>query len=226
VGVTVRLAKWGLRLGIAVLATTVVAVLYFSDANWRHYGQGRGLEAPVDAVLVLGGGVDGDGVLGYSSRHRVAAAVALLDQGLTQKLIFLGGPAWVPPEITAARLMRAHALALGAPAEALLRENHSRSTFENLRFGFAIAAQQGLDRLALLTDAFHLERARHLAAYFGRPEIGLAAAAGLKADGITNRVWSIVREALAWWYNPLKIAAWELMGFAGIGVESHEELIR
>jgi uncharacterized SAM-binding protein YcdF (DUF218 family) len=225
-GVIPRLFKWGLRLGIAVLAVTVAAVLYFSDANLRRYGLGHGLAEPVDAVLVLGGGVDPDAVPAYSSRRRVAAAVWLLDQGLTRKLIFLGGPLELPPELSGGSLMRAHAIALGAPAEALLAETRSRSTFENLRFGFAIAERQGFDRLALLTDAFHLERARYLAAYFGRPGIGLVAADGLQYDDPAARVWSILREALAWWYNLGKVAAWEAMDHAGFGVESREELIR
>ncbi len=60
-GVIGRLAKWGLRLAVVVLALTVGAVMYLSDANLRLYGQGRALAAPVDAILVLGGGVDGAG---------------------------------------------------------------------------------------------------------------------------------------------------------------------
>jgi uncharacterized SAM-binding protein YcdF (DUF218 family) len=221
-----RLAKWGLRLGIAVLAVTVAAVLYLSDANWRDYGEGRGLDAPVDAVLVLGGGVDPDDVLGYSSRRRVAAAVVLLEQGRTHRLIFLGGATQIPRRIPAGELMRDHALALGAPAEALLVEARSRTTFENLRFGFAIAEEREFRDLALLTDAFHVERARWLAAYFGRPEIGLVAATGFDRESVVVRVWSIVREALAWWLNLVKVAAWELMAAASVDVETRQELIR
>ena len=79
-GVIGRLVRWGLRLGVVVLALTAGAVMYFSSANLQTYGEGRALAAPADAILVLGGGVDGDGVLGYSSRRRVAAAVELLRQ--------------------------------------------------------------------------------------------------------------------------------------------------
>lgn len=224
--VIVRLVRWGLRLCVAALVVTVAAVLYFSDANWRAYGQGRAVERPVDAILVLGGGVDPDFVPGYSSRRRIAAAVALLESGLTKHLIFLGGPRAIPLELTGGALMRDHALALGAPAEALLVETSSISTFENLRFGFAIAEARGFSRLALLTDSFHLERARNLAAYFGRPEIGLVAASGLEYDNIAVRVWTILREALAWWYNLAKVATWEAMAMAGVDVETREALIR
>lgn len=225
-GVSLRLIKWALSLGAVVLALTAGAVLYFSDANLRLYGQGRGLEGPVDAILVLGGGVDGDGVLGYSSRRRVAVAVALLTAGQARHLIFSGGPGWAHPGATAAELMRGHAIALGAPPGVLFTEDRSISTFENLRFSFDVAEQQGFADFALLTEAFHLERARRLAGYFGRPDIALIATSGLERDGLPNRVWSIVREALAWWLNLAKVGGWELLAVAGMDADARQELIR
>ena len=165
-GVIGALIKWGVRLGSLVLALTIGAVMYFSHANLKTYGEGRGLDAPVDAVLVLGGGIDGDGVLGFSSRRRVWAAVSLLETGKARHLIFSGGPDWRQPESSAAALMRAHAVALGAPPDALLAEVLSKSTFQNIRFGFALAEREGFSEVALLTDAFHLERTRWLVILF------------------------------------------------------------
>jgi uncharacterized SAM-binding protein YcdF (DUF218 family) len=216
-GIVGRQLKWGFRLGLAVWLLTIGAVLYYSDKNLRLYGEGRGLETPVDAILVLGGGIDGDWVLGYSSRRRVAVAVDLLKAKKARHLIFSGGPDWTHPDFAAAGLMRDHAIALGAPPEVLLIESNSSSTFENLRFGFA---------LALLTDAFHLERSRRLASYFGWPDVGLAAAPGLERDGKANRVWSILREALAWWLNLAKIGGWEALGAVGMDVAARQELIK
>ncbi len=221
-----RLVKWGLRLGLVVLALTAGAVMYFSSVNLQSSGGGRGLARPVDAILVLGGGVDGDGVLGYSSRRRVAVAVALLEAGRARNLIFAGGPDWLRPDITAAGLMRAHAIALGAPPDALLTETRSASTFENLRLGFALAEQRGFETLAILTDAFHLERARALAGYFGHPDVALAAVRGLEYESRVARVWSIVREAMAWWFNLAKVAGWELLAAAGMDEDGRQELIR
>ena len=218
--------RWCFGGALVVLIATIGAVLYFSDANLRLYGQGRALAAPVDAILVLGGGIDGDGVLGYSSRRRVGVAVALLKAGRTRNLIFSGGPDWMHPDFTAAGLMRAHAIALGAAPDALLTEARSSSTFENLRLGFALAEQRGFENLAILTDAFHLERARALSGYFGHPDVALVAAPGLEYDGIANRVWSILREALAWWLNLAKVGGWEVLAAAGMDVDARRELIR
>jgi uncharacterized SAM-binding protein YcdF (DUF218 family) len=223
-GVIGRLVKWAFRLGVAVLALTVGAVLYLSDANLRLYG--GGLEAPVEAILVLGGGVDGDGVLGYSSRRRAAAAVALLKAGKARNLIFSGGPAWAAPDFTAAQLMKKHAIGLGAAPDLLFTEDRAISTFGNLHFGFALAKQRGFDDLAILTDAFHLERARRMAGYFGHQDVGLVAVKGLEYDGIGNRVWSTLREALAWWYNLAKLGVWEALTAAGLDIDARQELIR
>ncbi len=225
-GVIGRLLKWGLRLGLVVLALTSAAVMYFSSANMRSYGDGRALAAPVDAILVLGAGIDGDGVLGYSSRRRVAGAVALLRTGRASWLIFSGAAGGPNPGAPAATLMRLHAIALGAPEAALIAEPASATTFENIRFGFALAERRGFADLAILTDAYHLERARRLAGYFGRPDAGLVATGGLERDGIANRVWSIVREALAWWFNLAKVAGWEVLDAAGMDIEARQELIR
>ena len=225
-GVIARLVKGGLRLAVVVLALTAGAVMYFSSANLRLYGGGRGMAAPVDAILVLGGGIDGDWVLGYSSRRRVAVAVALLEAGRTGNLIFSGGPDWQDPDFTAAGLMRAHAIALGASPELLLTEARSSSTFENLRLGFALAERRGFENLAILTDAFHLERARVLSRYFGHPDVALAAVRGLDRESDVIRGWSIVREAMAWWFNLAKVAAWEALAAAGMDLDARRELIR
>jgi len=225
-GVIGRLARRAALLGVAVLAVTVVAVLYLSDRHMELHGHGRSLAEPVDAAIVLGAAVDGDGVLGYSSRRRVKVGVALLEQGKTRNLILSGGGAHPGRFPSVGELMRDHAVALGAPAEALLVEPDSVSTFENLRFSFALARGHGFERLAIVTDAFHLERARLLAAFFGRPDIGLAAAPGLDRDTRTNRVGFILREALAWWLNLGKAVAWELLAAGGVGPETRQDWIR
>jgi uncharacterized SAM-binding protein YcdF (DUF218 family) len=225
-GVIGRLLRRALWTGVAVLALTTGAVLYLSDANMRAYGDGRGLDEPVDVVLVLGGGHDGDGLISYSSRRRARVAVALLEAGLAHQLIFSGGSrpgTGVPAE---ADLMRDFALGLGAPPDRLLTEPEAGSTFENLRFGLAQAKALGAERLAIVTDAFHLERARRLAAYLGHSDVGLVSVDGLRLAGPGDRVWSILREALAWWYNAAKIAGWEVLGSAGFSTSERAELIR
>lgn len=223
-GVVGRLAKRATGVGLAVLAMTLAAVMYASDRNLHEHGNGRALAQPVDAIIVLGSGTDGDGVLGYSSRRRVATAVQLLEAGAARRLILTGGSlgSETPP---IAVLMKEHALGLGVAAEALLVETRSRTTFENLRFSFEIAEAEGFERLAVATDAFHLERAEWLADYFGRPGIGLVAVPGLDREPYPIRIWMILREAAAWWFNLGKVIGWEALGAAGLDAEARQEWI-
>jgi hypothetical protein len=83
-----------------------------------------------------------------------------------------------------------------------------------------------MQKIALLTDAYHLERARWLAAFFGRPDVELVATDGLRFDTVGNRVWAILREALAWWYNLGKVAAWEALAVVGLDPAERGELVR
>jgi len=221
-----RLLRWACWLGAILLAVTAAAVMYLSHANLERHGSGHSLDEPVDALLVLGGRVDGDGQIGFSSRRRVRVAVALQQAGRAKWLILSGGSPYPGASAKTADLMRDFALGLGAPPDRILLEAGSASTFENLRFGFSLAAARGLGRIAIVTDAFHIERSFRLAGYFGHPEVGLVAVEGLGRDSPGNRVWSILREALAWWYNLAKMAGWEALDAAGFSAAERGALIR
>ncbi|MDH3666777.1 MAG: YdcF family protein [Paracoccaceae bacterium] len=217
-GVIARLVWRCAKAGIVLFAVTTLAVLVMSHLNLERHGIRPGPDQPVEAILVLGGGVDPDGVPGYSSRRRVAAAVALYRAGKTQYLILSGR--------RSAALMRDYAVSLDVPAEAIILEPQARTTFENIRFGIAIAEERGITRMAVLTDAFHLERARRLAAYFGQANVVPIAVTGLERGKYVLRTASILREAMAWWYNLAKVAVWEALALAGFDPESRGALVR
>lgn len=221
--------RWvGRVAAIAVLAwgATCTAVVGAAWHAWERHGAGRSLGEPVDAALVLGGGFDGDGVIGYSTRRRVAAAVEALQAGQVRHLIFSGAPMGSTGEVPAALLMANYARRLGAPEGSLLLEPQATTTFENLRFGLAMAKERGFESIAVLTDSFHLPRAAALARYFGAVDIPRIAAAGLASDSPGNRVFSILREGLAWWYNLYKVVGWEVLALLGLDAEERRELIR
>jgi uncharacterized SAM-binding protein YcdF (DUF218 family) len=221
-GVIRRLARVGLRAGLVVFLATLGAVTVSATVL---QGTSRGPDAPVDAVIVLGGGVAPDGYLEYDSRRRTRAGVALLRRGLAGALILSGG---LSPgrSLSDAALMREHALALGAPAGRLIVEDRAVSTFENLRFSFAIAEARGFDRLAILSDPHHLARARLLARFWGRPEVALVATQAQAVPLGPSDLLVFGREALAWWYNLAKVAGWEALGLAGLPPEARGRWVR
>lgn len=196
-------------LGAFALMLTFASVLYAAKEMRAEHLDGRSVPVPVDVAVVLASGADPDMVLGYATRRRVDAAIALVRKGQARHLIMSGGLVY-GTRITLASLMRDHALAAGVPADRILIEDRSRTTFENIRFSFAIARSHGLTSRAIVTDDFHLLRAGMLARFFGTGDHALVAARGLHWQSIPIRLSAYLRETLAWWYNAGKISAWWL----------------
>lgn len=216
-GVKRRAGRWLLGLlvlGVAVWAATFGAVLWAAEAVREAHLAGRSLEAPVDAVVVLGAGIDKAGGLSEAGMRRVATAAAVYKAGKAGALIVSGGPA-ARVGTPVAVLMYAHAVRLGMPPEHVLLEDRADSTLQNLRYSFEIARQHGMDRLALASDAYHLPRARALAAFLGKRRVGLVAARGPSARASWNAARPLLRETLAWWHNLGKLAA--LTGLEALG---------
>jgi uncharacterized SAM-binding protein YcdF (DUF218 family) len=166
-------------------------------------------DGPLDAVIVLGGPWDPDLHLSYVTRRRATVAASMLKAGTAEHAIFSGrgAPPWIEP---VAVLMRAQAIAEGAPAARMLIEPEAGSTLGNLVHSFAITDACGFRRVALLSHAAHLPRAWALAAWLGRPQTVLVAA------DRRPRLWSFAtpghhaREAMAWIWNLGKAVSIEL----------------
>lgn len=114
----------------------------------------------MDAVIILGAMVRPDGSPSPAMMRRVGLGVERLQAGNVRQLILSGGP--VGYAIPEARIMERLALEMGAKPEQLILEEQSMSTIENIRFSGALAAQRGLKKLALVTDAYHLPRALYI----------------------------------------------------------------
>ncbi|MEL7346543.1 MAG: YdcF family protein [Pseudomonadota bacterium] len=214
----VRLA-WNLvRLGAVVLAITVVAVLAAERAALQQY-KPRHLE-PVDIVIVLGGGIEGDYHLNIIGRARADLGANLIGWGRTERVIFTGifGNGGRPEEFPRgeAGLMYDRAVASGADPARLIIEPKARTTLENLTLSFAIAEAEGAQRLAIATDAFHLPRAMVLARFLGAEDIQGVVSKKFSELGAFQRIGLLLREAMAWWYNLYKIAAWTALEAAGV----------
>jgi uncharacterized SAM-binding protein YcdF (DUF218 family) len=109
-------------------------------------------------TVVLGARVFEDGTPSAALAGRVETAVQLLRDGKTTRLVLSGGSLGGRP--TEASVMSRLALSAGAPREALLLEDQSRSTFENaLRSAELLETRE----ILLVTCDFHLARAT---AYF------------------------------------------------------------
>ena len=115
-----------------------------------------------DAIVVLGGGVDGDGFLSTTSRTRVARAVELFHAGIAPRMILSGRCGLTAPEptITEAVAMATYAREHGVPRAALLLEEESRDTLGNAYFTRELfLVPNGWRSIRVVTSDFHLSRA-------------------------------------------------------------------
>ena len=119
-----------------------------------------------DAIVVLGNRppVDEQGRVRPETRARVEAGVRAYRQGLAPVLLMTGGPA--PSGAVEAEVMRALAIELGVPAEAILTEPRSSDTIDNARFSMALLcegeAEPCIPAVIVVTSPYHLERAGRL----------------------------------------------------------------
>ncbi len=104
---------------------------------------------PADVIVVLAG----------EDTERVEYGVKLFKEGWARKdsIIMSGGPAvW---KYTWSSLMKEHAVHLGVPAKAIILQDKSRTTEEDLKYTKEILQKHGFKSLLLVTSPYHSKRA-------------------------------------------------------------------
>lgn len=133
---------------------------------------------PVDAVIVLGAGVNGE-TPSLILQSRIDAAAAYLEQHPDVPVVLSGGQG--PGEaISEAEAMRRALCTGGGEQNArYLLEDQSTSTAENLAFSKAVLQEHGVDTetavIAVVTSDFHCFRAHLIARREGLTVIGIPA---------------------------------------------------
>ncbi|MFT3710295.1 MAG: YdcF family protein [Archangium sp.] len=143
-------------IALAITCTVLIALVLFLAAQVRRLGAAHFAAPPLKTAVVLGARVYADGVASDALVDRVRVGVALLKEGRVERLILTGGSPDHRP--TEADVMAKIARELGAPAEALVLETKSRSTFDNARFSVALLEPSERE-IVLVTCDFHVARA-------------------------------------------------------------------
>lgn len=133
-------------------------------------------------AIVLGAKVMKDGSPSPALARRVAHAVALAQGGRVAHLLMSGGAVNHP--VPESHVMRDLAVAAGVAPGNIHVEDRSRNTIGNARFSAPIVAAHGWTRLLLVTDTFHLPRARLIFARHGLK----VAASGARPESV-NAEW-------------------------------------
>ncbi len=162
------------------------------------YGQ-TDRAAPADVIVVLGGGVNTDGSPTDAQTRRVLHAVTLYQRGLAAKMLCTGGQLPNRPRSEASACV-ALAEAHGVPATAILREDVSRDTEENIVQAKQVMAANGLHSALIVSDSYHLFRANWLCGLYNLPASFSPAQATQGALPLGEGLIGAYREigALAW----------------------------
>jgi len=141
---------------------------------------------PSDLILVLGRRLEGDRLTSVFEA-RLAHAEALWRQGLAPRILVAGGTTGRSSR-SEAEAGRAWLLAHGLPGEAVLTEDRSQHTLENLFNVRALMRTEGWQTLLMVSDPLHLARAR-----------ATAQGLGLEVCCSPAREAPPTRGSLGWW---------------------------
>lgn len=158
-------------MGLCALALLIVEIPIVKAAADRSKQ-----DAPY--VVVLGAAVYGTDP-SITLQHRLEGAARYLDANPQAKAVVSGGQG-EGEDISEAECMRRYLIGHGIAAERILLEDRSTSTKENLAFSKAVIEADGGDasRIAIISSAYHLYRAKRMASALGMDAIGVAGSDG------------------------------------------------
>lgn len=133
------------------------AVIFYTPLIWLIASPLKISNVPekADAIVVFAGGVGESGIPGQGYQERVEYAADLYKKGFSSRLIFSSGTQSRFPE---PYVMKALAVSIGINASAIIIEDKSASTYENVKFTSMIAKQNDYKKIILVSSPYHMRR--------------------------------------------------------------------
>lgn len=148
-----------IRLNLLGLLALILYLVGFAFAAYVIGGQDSTESS--DVIIVLGSGLRKDGKPGPALTRRTRHGADLWHEGSAPLVLCTGGQSEYYPR-TEAAACREILLSAGLPADAILMEEQSRSTEENAIYSKRILDERSLSRVVLVSDNYHMLRARWL----------------------------------------------------------------
>jgi uncharacterized SAM-binding protein YcdF (DUF218 family) len=152
-----------LAVGWLYLCSTALFANFLMASLERGYvPRAMSVLAPADAIVLLGGAMRGDTHMGIlpdlnEQADRLVYAAALYKAEKAPLILLTGG---APQGVrTEAQQMKDLLEIMGVPARDLLLENVSRDTHDNAIYSALLLKARGMQRILLVTSAFHMRRA-------------------------------------------------------------------
>ena len=154
-----------------------------------------------DCIIVLGARVRPDGGMSDTLRYRCETALSAWQNGVAPAIIVCGGRGDDEP-YTEAAVMKKWLMDKGVPDHAVLSENQSGNTRENMENARLIMVRRGFLNAARCTSDYHMKRALWIARAAGVEACGIAAPS---PDRFISRVAGRLRETVSWTLYFLKM---------------------
>lgn len=151
--------KWVLGVGILLLA--VGGVVYIWLGEEMKQGVQPVANGTAEYMIVLGAKIKPGGVPSLSLKNRLEEAVKYLNKYPHVKVIVSGGQG-ADEDRTEASVMLKYLQDNGIDTNRILVEGQSTSTYENLLFSKELLPT-GTKRITIVSNDFHLKRAKYLA---------------------------------------------------------------
>lgn len=174
---------------------------------------------PADVIIVLGSQVRADGEPSNSLRSRIERGIQLYQAGYAPTLFLTGGLGRFPP--AEAEAMRRVALAAGVPDSALVLDTTATSTQESMLTAAREAQGRGWRTALVVSDPFHMLRARQMARDVGFEAYGAPAYDSRLYTVDRLRRFYTFRETLAlvWYYTVGRLSMTDRLEVALRGLE-------
>jgi uncharacterized SAM-binding protein YcdF (DUF218 family) len=151
------------KISIIIVAALILFVGFIALRIYSYRNTVADLQG--DAAIVLGAAVWGE-ELSPVFKERINHALDLYRNGKVRKIIFTGGRGNndEPSESFAARQ---YAVQRGIPEEAILIEESSHTTYENIFYAKQVVSAQQLKSVLIVSDPLHMKRAVVMATDMG-----------------------------------------------------------
>jgi uncharacterized SAM-binding protein YcdF (DUF218 family) len=142
---------------IVIIVLGIYLLVFYTPLVWFMAEPLKISQAPekADCIVVFAGGVGESGKAGQGYEERVEYAAKLYSQGYADHLIFSSGYMYVFKEPL---IMKALAISLGVPEEAIILEDKAKNTYENVNFTKKILASKGWNKILLVSSPYHMQR--------------------------------------------------------------------
>ena len=154
-----------------IVLVGVVGLAHAGYAAYRIWDQGnRDDQRAADAIVVMGA-AQYDGRPSPLFAARLDHAIALYHAGIAPRLIVTGGKQ-EGDRTTEAASARAYAIGQGVPGQAILTEDHSRTTLQSIRGVAGLMREQRIQSAVFVSDPSHMFRVLRMASDEGIEAFG------------------------------------------------------